>query len=694
MSSVSSQKQPVALRRGSGWLIGLSLLVLIGFWLRLSTLLGSVYQVDEFTSMLAANMVAERGLPILPSGLFYDHGLLFSFASGALIWLVGFREEIARWPALLASVLTIAIYYDVARRLFNSRLTGLLTATLVTCDSLSIVWGQRARMYAFAHLFVLLSIAWSLEGTLQRPSERSRYLALAFLIAALFSHTVVFLIVPTLAILLLVFSLAYRRDWLYHPHLWRQVIVVLIALAFVLGVVSMGQTGSTVPLQDPNAQSPPPLGLEFLRGFFQPGLEWSRFSSFVEFVDGYNWLLAAAGLALLGVSYRCLRHKASAADVAFLFLVLFLVFSVVVPGILLSESWLLSRYLFILIFPAFLLLGAESLSRLLRWLAALASKLPALGLNASPSRQAWLASAMPVLGVMLVVAIKGPGAWETPYSQGTGDSYNTAFTTVREHWQPGDKMITVHPAASYLYLRQCDYYANQATAHVLPDSEDEGAPLDRYTGSPLIDSVEKLNAVLAGGPRVWFVVDEGRLFGRYTLLFTQQVLAQMDLAYRTGNVCVFVSRPHPVPLAAEPQAALDADFGHVIRLEGYSLDTTAVASDRVVWLGLYWRPVGNFPRIKAKVFVQLRDGQGQIIAQADHFIYQGLLGSHMWDTMRQQKEWLRDAAELQLSRSLPAGGGPYRLYVGLYDPSALNRVPLLNDTSGENAIVIELPALQ
>jgi 4-amino-4-deoxy-L-arabinose transferase-like glycosyltransferase len=694
MSSVSSQKQPVTLRGGFGWLMGLWLLVLIGFWLRLFILLGSVYQVDEFTTMLAAKMVAERGLPILPSGLFYDHGLLFSYASGALIWLVGFREEMVRWPALLAGVLTIVVYYDVARRLFDSRLTGLLAAALVACDSLSIAWAQRARMYTFAHLFVLLSIAWSLEGTLRRPSQRSRYLALAFLIAALFSHTIVFMIVPTLAILLLAFSLVYRRDWLYHPHLWRQAIIVLLALAFVLGVVAMGQTGSTVALQDPNAQSPPPLGLEFLRGFFQPGLGWSRFSSFMEFVDEYNWLFAVVGLALLGVSYHCLRRKASGADVIFLFLVLFSASNVIGQGILLSESWLLSRYLFILISPAFLLLSAESLSRLLRWLAALVSRLPALKLNASPAQQAWSTMAMSVVGVMLVVTITGPGAWETAHPQGTGDPYNAAFSTVQEHWQPGDKLMTVHPAAAYLYLKQCDYYANQTTALVLPDSEDESAPLDRYTGSPLVDSIEKLNAVLAGGHRVWFVVDEGRLFAHYTLLFTQEVLAQMDLAYRTGNVCVFINRPYPVPLAADPQVALDADFSHAIRLEGYSLDTTGIASDRVVWLGLYWRPVGNFPRIKAKVFVQLRNGQGQTIAQADHFIYQGLLGSHMWNVLRQQKEWLRDAAELQLPGSLSAQDGPYRLYVGLYDPNALNRVSLLNDTSGENAVVIELPAPQ
>jgi hypothetical protein len=92
-------------------------LLLLAFWLRLSYLLGSVYFFDEYISMLAARMVAQRGLPILPSGLFYDHGLLLSFVSGALLTLVGFKEEIARWPLLLISVVTVAAYYLTARRI-------------------------------------------------------------------------------------------------------------------------------------------------------------------------------------------------------------------------------------------------------------------------------------------------------------------------------------------------------------------------------------------------------------------------------------------------------------------------------------------------------------------------------------------------------------------------------------------------
>jgi len=688
MIAAGSPKKTMVVRNMSCRLIWLWLLLLVGFWLRLSLLLGSVFHVDEFISMLAAKMVAERGLPILPSGLFYDHGLLLSFLSGAFVGLAGFSEEVARWPVLLISVFTIAAYYVTAWRLFDSRITGLLAATLVTFEASSILWGTRARMYTLAHLFVLLSLAFLLDGTLKRPSQRSRYLSLVFLVAALFSHTATFLIVPPLAIMLFVFTLTYRRDWLRHTRIWQEAVVALIVLAVVLAVVAVGQTGSTVALQDVDADAGAPFGLEFLQGFFLPGLEWFRFDNLVGFFEAseYQWLLPVIAVSLLVTVYRVFRRTTTFADVALLFLALFMALVVLQMGALLTDSWSLSRYLFFLVLPAFLLLGAESLARVLRWLAQLISRLVR-----GPERGTWLTATTPLLGVVLVVAWWGPAAWDTAQAQGTGD-YHTAFAFVRENWLPGDRVMTFHPAAAYLYLGRCDYYANQATALVLQEEEDEAAPIDRYTGSPLIDSVEKFNAALADGHRTWFVVDRHRLFNRYEPFFIQQVFAQMDFAHQSGEVYVFASHPYPVPLPPEPNTVLDGNFNNLVGLEGYSLDVTSIAPDGTISLGLYWRPIGD-PRRALKVFVHLRDSQGQTVAQADHFIYEGLLDTGEWHRLREDGKWVRDGASLRVAMPLPVDGGPYRIYVGLYDPENFERVPLLGDTSGENAVVIDLPEL-
>jgi hypothetical protein len=588
----------------------------------------------------------------------------------------------------LISVFTIAVYYVAGWRLFDSQVTGLLAATLATFDASSIIWGTRARMYTPAHLFVLLSLVFLLEGTLKHPSQRSRFLALVFLVAALFSHTLTFIIVPPMAVLLLVFTLAYRQEWRHHPRLWQEAVVGVIALAVVLTVVAVGLTGSAVSLQHPRADASPPLGLEFLRGFFSPSLEWSRFDNKVGFFGApeYNWLFPVVAASVLVTLYRFLRRTATSADAIFLFLALLPVLVIFEMGALLIGAWSLSRYLFFLALPAFLLVSAESLARLLGWLAHLISKL-----IRNSDRRLWLNATVPLLGVVFVIAKWGPAAWDNAHAQGTGN-YHTAFAFVRENWQPGDKVMTFHPAAAYLYLGRSDYYANQVTAKVLQDEQDEVSLIDLYTGSPLIDSVGEFNAVLADGHRIWFVVDEHRLFSRYEPLFTQQIFAQMDTVYRSGEVYAFLSHSHPVPLPAEPNIVLDGNFNNLISLEGYSLDATSIAPDGTASLGLFWRPIGD-PKRALKVFVHMRDRKGQTIAQADHFIFEKLLTSSEWHRLREEGEWLRDGTDLHVPVPLPSDGGPYRIYVGLYDPRTFERVPVLNDTSGENAVVIDLPGL-
>jgi hypothetical protein len=54
-------------------------IVAAGLAMRLAYMLHGHPFVDEFTSILAAQAILQHGLPILPSGLFYEHGLLFSY---------------------------------------------------------------------------------------------------------------------------------------------------------------------------------------------------------------------------------------------------------------------------------------------------------------------------------------------------------------------------------------------------------------------------------------------------------------------------------------------------------------------------------------------------------------------------------------------------------------------------------------
>jgi hypothetical protein len=198
---------------------------------------------------------------------------------------------------------------------------------------------------------------------------------------------------------------------------------------------------------------------------------------------------------------------------------------------------------------------------------------------------------------------------------------------------------------------------------------------------------------MATGEPIWFVVGTAHLNKYYDPLFHPQIFAHMDLVRRFGETYVFKSQPHSMPVPAGPTGQLDGNFGDFIQLEGYSFDPTKILPDETTQLGLYWRPTGNLPAKPFKVFVQLRNGQGQTIAQADHFIFEETLTARRWEKLQEEEELMRDPTYLPLPRPIPPAEGPYQIFVGLYDPDSFERVPLLNDASGENAVVIPLPTL-
>jgi 4-amino-4-deoxy-L-arabinose transferase-like glycosyltransferase len=115
-------------------------LLLFAFALRLGHWRAGIFHIDEYISMLAAQMTAQKGAPILPSGLLYHQGLLLSYLTAPFIRWAGFTEEIARWPSLLAGMLTVAAYYRVGRQFFQSFVAGLIVLTLATLDTSMILF--------------------------------------------------------------------------------------------------------------------------------------------------------------------------------------------------------------------------------------------------------------------------------------------------------------------------------------------------------------------------------------------------------------------------------------------------------------------------------------------------------------------------------------------------------------------------
>ena len=130
----------------------------------------------------------------------------------------------------------------------------------------------------------------------------------------------------------------------------------------------------------------------------------------------------------------------------------------------------------------------------------------------------------------------------------------------------------------------------------------------------------------------------------------------------------------------KPMIPDSVQFGDQVSLLGLDWTTSETPVDRHAYLSLYWQTLKPFSQ-NFKIFVQGRDATGQTIISADHEVFDSLLPTQAWPTGRILKDTLR----LPISGDTPAG--QYTLYVGLYDPATLERLPVSNDSSGENAAV-------
>jgi hypothetical protein len=151
---------------------------------------------------------------------------------------------------------------------------------------------------------------------------------------------------------------------------------------------------------------------------------------------------------------------------------------------------------------------------------------------------------------------------------------------------------------------------------------------------------------------------------------------------KSNYLRVWVLEGHEIMLGkplktAQPAIPLNTKFAAQVELLGADW----LPGSQGGHLSLYWRALQPFPQ-RYKIFVQLRNHQGQTVASADHEVYDGLIPTQRWPV----NAILKDTNYLSLPPDLEPG--VYALYLGLYDPDTLERLPIINDASGENAVVI------
>jgi hypothetical protein len=659
--------------------------LLLGFAARAVYMRQSHPYVDEYFTILAAEMVQRYGLPWLPSGLFYSHGFLYTYLVallGGLVKATGSPAGIAqavmvyRVPNLLVGAAAMAGLASITRRWFGMR-AALVALALMAIYPHGVVWGARVRMYTLVFLAVPVLAYAFYRAALQPDDNRRVVAALSLLAIAALVHNWALILAPLLVVGVLLVSWGHKALTIRSWRRWLLGLAVLAAVGVLSSrLESLWLAGPEAASQDTGWQGLSAATLGRLNLL-------ASLSHDASFVRDFGWdnpfNLPILGLAILGgfgilFLFRSRRRQADGGRYAWPMLYLYVLFLGTVGEFLflLSPDLKQPQYASPILLLAFIILGG--------WVEIGLGQLS----RRVPGANNVLFTCIVILGILM--GFGQLAAWQIPkifYEGLPAIAYERAFQFVRANSAPGEPVLSPIPAAAFLYLGDAGYFVAQDATHTFVHVNPQGIIGDRWTGAPWLRGAGELKQTLLNSPRTWLVID--------ALSFDSQFHADWKLIMRYNTakvwdqdgVMVFRGEGLAYDLPTEPDIPRHDQLGDVVELAGYS---QKIAPEGL-HLTLFWQVVAHLP-YDYTTFVHIRDQAGKTVAQVDA---QPLAGDYPTSRWR-VGEMVVDSILVPLPAKLPAG--TYRLLVGLYRWDTLERLPVMNDASGENAVELERMTLQ
>ena len=163
---------------------------------------------------------------------------------------------------------------------------------------------------------------------------------------------------------------------------------------------------------------------------------------------------------------------------------------------------------------------------------------------------------------------------------------------------------------------------------------------------------------------------------QYYKLFADNTMPGYELVSDFGNVRIYArERADYVALFASNR--IETQEGSVITLRGYGLVPGVIEPGQTLRVELFWESSDSLPHDAYAVFLHLRDRARGTVAQAD-------AAQVDWQFLTDKQF----ATFHDLSLPGSAVPGQYEIRTGLYRPDNMGRLPVLEDTSGENAILV------
>ncbi len=700
----------------------LFLFILLGFGLRLYYVTHTHPFFDEFTTVLATRQILQHGWPVLPSGLFYEHGLLATYLiTPFAAFFVNTPTELwhaadwglmmARWPSVLLGTITIPLVYKVSCRVFPPSIApaiGLFAAGFFALSPEGMVWGGRARMYALATLLVLLTVYWAYRGSVYPAPAKYRWAALFALLATLLTQFGALMMGPPLVIAMVVVAWqSWPRNITSTPRIWFLRPAILfegVGLGAVLGTaILVKRLGRPIGMDNLTESNGGGLletlinTVAYQTAFHFTIADTTKFLGRQFGVPHHYWLslIAVVGSLLVLIFWvvkRFTPHPSSlpkekeqldspfpqgeglgvrGVSKSHFFLFLWLIFGLIIlEMVTLLEPFRRNPRYIVMYLPLFYLIVGGAIFHVIQFV----KNLPPSG--GDRGGESYSKKQLPLFALVLLLIFTVLSLSDLKIALQTPEpAYEEAFAYVHNEWQPGDAVITMNVSAAELYLDEVTGFAvqNDADQFLLNRAE---APVDRWLGVPWLgDDISGLNGLLNQHDRVWFVIDTIRqpVYFRGDWLALQQ--NQMEQVWANDDALVYRTRSERTPLPTSPQSIVQANLNDTIELTGYAWQENTDIPTMV----LFWHPLSD-PNVDYTMFLHLRDEAGATLAQRDGQPLNGVYPTSQW----QPNETIIDP--VQLPQDVPPGD--YQLVVGLYDLQTLERLPVQNDTSGENAVFL------
>jgi 4-amino-4-deoxy-L-arabinose transferase-like glycosyltransferase len=585
------------------------LLAVVGlaFWLRWLYAINVGVHVDEFSTLWASRQVLTSGAPIMPSGVLYTRGLFSTYIIAAFGALFGLTYTVGRAPSIFFGVATVIALFWLAWRGWNPRVAWLAAIMLAMLPE-AIEASGRARFYAPLSLWSLLAVGILFLTVRHQPGRqvdgdqdpalryRNHILFGLCFAASIFSQEATVLLYPPL----ILGMIGWRGvRYLFRPPVLAGQLIGIAAIGLRFLIEQVGQPGQLETIQS---------GSPYLTLAVDIPHAWRSFSGL--FVSPTRlpvsiFALIAVAVALFALwKGRWRIHDLSPYHQATLWygVQFFFVFAVLLT--IVGPDWRHPRYL-LFIQQFWLLLGAAGVVLLIdRTLAGRTGR--------------WVATAVVTAAIALIM---WPDAIDITHARMSG--YDAAFAYAVEHRQPGDIVMTPQAAGcAFAFDESCDYWMRQEGYEPFVTRRD-GQYVDRWTGAPLLDSAEQLEAVLQSGQRVWMIIDGDRLATTFDLDFVGMVEEQFHSVYRKAKTNVLLAEGwQDIPAYAVNETYGEPPAWANLALVGW--ERSEAASSTPLAVRLYWRQLATVDEdIHTSLRLVARDGTQ--IARTDGPLDQGLL---------------------------------------------------------------------